>query len=53
MFVKIVLVILLVSFALSIWSLKNESTKKETAEVKNKLKKGRVIFQSSDSTSSE
>lgn len=62
MFVKILIILSLLSIVLSLWSLKNLSTKKEINEVKNKLKKGRVIFhassrvgagQSSDSSSEE
>ena len=48
MFVKILIVLGLLSIALSFWSLKNLSAKKEINEVKNKLKKGRVIFLSAD-----
>ena len=48
MFIKVLLIILLLSIALSFWSLRNLSAKKEVEEVKNKLKKGRVIFLSAD-----
>lgn len=51
MFVKVLIVLFLISVALSFWSLKKEGLKKELMEVKNKLKKGRVIFQSSGSSS--
>lgn len=51
MFIKVLIVLLLISVALSLWSLKKEGLKKELTEVKNKLKKGRVIFQGSDSSS--
>lgn len=51
MFVKVLIILFLISVVLSFWSLKKEGLKKELMEVKNKLKKGRVIFQSSDSSS--
>lgn len=48
MFVSILIIIALLSIALSFWSLRNQSLKKEVTEVRNKLKKGRVIFHASD-----
>jgi len=51
MFIAVLIIIALLSIALSIFSLKNLSTKKEVVDVKNKLKKGRVVFQSSGSSS--
>lgn len=51
MFIYVVLIILVLSIALSFWSLKNLNAKKEVDEVKSKLKKGKVLFQSSGSSS--
>lgn len=53
MFVLTTIIILILSVILSFWSLKNLNAKKEVEEVKNKLKKGRVLFQRSGSSSSE
>lgn len=53
MFAISLVAILVISIILSFWSLKNLNTKREVEEVKNKLKKGRVVFQSSGSSSSE
>ncbi len=44
MFVKVVIAIAVISFLLSLWSLKNLSSKKEIKAAMDKLKKGRVIF---------
>jgi len=51
MFIKVLGFIIFLSVALSFWSLKNLNAKKEVQEVKDKLKKGRVVFQSSGSSS--
>lgn len=51
MFISVVLIILVLSIVLSFWSLKNLNAKKEVDEVKDKLKKGKVLFQRSGSSS--
>lgn len=48
MFLLVLISILFLSIILSLWSLKNLNAKKELEDVKNKLKKGRVIFLSAD-----
>lgn len=46
MFIKLTIFIALISFLMAINSLRKESTKSELKKVKNKLSKGRVVFQS-------
>lgn len=53
MFIFALVIILVLSIILSFWSLRNLNAKKEVDEVKDKLKKGKVLFQSSGSSSSK
>ena len=53
MFVAVLGVLILLSIALSFWSLRNLNTKKEVDDVKKRLKKSRVVFQRPDSSSAE
>lgn len=46
MFLEAVIVIALISIIWAFWSLKNLSIKKELKETRDRLKKGRVIYQS-------
>lgn len=52
MFVQVLIIIAVISIAWAIWSLKNLSVKKEIGETKEKLKKGRVVYQRTSSSSS-
>lgn len=45
-------VLLLISFLMSLWSLKHLNHKKEVEHVSSELQKGRVIFQSESSEES-
>lgn len=52
MFIKVIIIIALVSVGWALISLRSLSIKKELKETKEKLKKGRVVFQRTTSSSS-
>lgn len=52
MFVKALIMIAILSIVWAFWSLKKLSVKKELKETKDKLKKGRVVFQRTSSSTS-
>lgn len=45
MFLQIVVVIAIISFVWALWSLRNLSIRDELRQTKEKLKKGRVVYQ--------
>ncbi|HKC14938.1 MAG TPA: hypothetical protein VKC89_03205 [Patescibacteria group bacterium] len=53
MFINAVAVIIILSFIWALWSLRSLSIKDELRQAKEKLKKGRVVYQRTSSSSGE
>ncbi|MCL5435112.1 MAG: hypothetical protein M1405_01865 [Patescibacteria group bacterium] len=52
MFLQIVLILIVISIILSLWSLRGANSRPDTDKLRKKLNKNRVIFQSHSSSTS-
>lgn len=51
LFIQIVILLLVISFVLALWSLRGINNKPNVEHLRKKLNKGRIIFQSHKSSS--